>query len=234
MRLSPWFTRRAVAPKPIGVDSKPVIIARTETDRRDLWIILEFMEGGDLSQLFVEGKRFPQSVVAFVAKEVLQALSFLHGNDAIHRDIKPTNLLFNTDGRVKLADFGFASVLTKERPTRSTKHGTPGYRAPELICTQEYGTKVDIWSLGVTLMELVQGRRQAWDVGSSRLCPQYPEFDRLLLLDARMFLRSMLMRETEKRASAKDLLVHQFPQSSSCTSNEFLQFVAAGRRKIQQ
>lgn len=197
-----------------------------------LWVVLEWMEGGDLAQLLLGGRGFPQPMVAFVAKEVLQALSFLHDNGVVHRDIKPPNLLFNAQGDIKLADFGFASVLSRELPTRRTKHGTPGYRAPELIAGRAYGTKVDVWSLGVTLLELVQGRSQAWDVGSVLQAP-YPKFDRpcSLLLDAKTFLCSMLLRKTEQRASAKDLLAHPFLQNSSCSPSQFVQF--ANRRKVQ-
>ena len=78
----------------------------------------------------------------------------LHDKKQIHRDLKSDNILISTDGDVKIADFGFAVQLTKEREMRNSTVGTPAWMAPELIRKQNYNEKVDIWSMGIILLQM--------------------------------------------------------------------------------
>jgi len=89
--------------------------------------------------------------------ELLQAVNFLHNRKRIHRDIKVDNILLSRNGCVKLADFGTAVQLTFQRLHRNTIAGTPYYMAPELISRSDYGEKVDIWSVGISVVELMTG-----------------------------------------------------------------------------
>ncbi|NXQ34802.1 PAK1 kinase, partial [Alaudala cheleensis] len=87
----------------------------------------------------------------------LQALNFLHANFVIHRDVKSENILLGMDGSVKLADFGLCAKMTSQQSRRSSMVGTAHWMAPEFVNKDSYGTKVDIWSLGIVVIEMLQG-----------------------------------------------------------------------------
>ena len=90
--------------------------------------------------------------------ETLKGLQHLHSNHILHRDIKSDNILISRDGKVKLADFGYAAQLTQEQEVRQSKVGTLCWMAPEIISKAfSYGLKVDIWSLGIFAIELAEG-----------------------------------------------------------------------------
>lgn len=196
-----------------------------------LWVIMEYLQGGSLTEL-ISICQMTEPQIAAVCKEVLLALSFVHSLHRIHRDIKSDNILLSTNGEVKLADFGYCAQLTEQTSKRNSVVGTPYWMAPELIRGMDYGTGVDIWSLGILAIEMAE------------LQPPYLELPplRALFLIAtqgtptlknpdlwsdnfKNFLASALDVDVNKRASADELLKHDFI-SSACASSELIPLIS--------
>uniref|UniRef100_A0A8C2SPQ2 non-specific serine/threonine protein kinase n=1 Tax=Coturnix japonica TaxID=93934 RepID=A0A8C2SPQ2_COTJA len=107
----------------------------------ELWVVMEFLEGGALTDI-VTHTRMNEEQIATVCLSVLRALSYLHNQGVIHRDIKSDSILLTSDGRIKLSDFGFCAQVSKEVPRRKSLVGTPYWMAPEVISRMPYGTEV--------------------------------------------------------------------------------------------
>ncbi|EKX33861.1 hypothetical protein GUITHDRAFT_81068 [Guillardia theta CCMP2712] len=123
---------------------------------RCLWVVMELMDGGSLTNLIQKRKEFTEEEMAGFMKASIDAIAFLHGQGRIHRDIKSDNVLINSRGEVKIADFGFCVQLTQEKDMRQSMVGTPYWMAPELVRGQTYDQKVDVWSLGIMLIEMAE------------------------------------------------------------------------------
>jgi serine/threonine-protein kinase 24/25/MST4 len=118
---------------------------------------MEFCAGGSCSDLLKSGV-FSEMHICILINELLQGLDHLHSQGKLHRDIKAANILICDDGRVKLADFGVSGQLSATFSKKNTFAGTPLWMAPEVIEQAGYDEKADIWSLGITALELANGR----------------------------------------------------------------------------
>ncbi|MCJ1310606.1 camp-dependent protein kinase catalytic subunit [Agyrium rufum] len=135
----------------------------TFQDSKNLYMVMDFVEGGELFSLLRKSQRFPNPVAKFYAAEVTLALDYLHSMQIIYRDLKPENLLLDRHGHLKITDFGFA----KEVPDITwTLCGTPDYLAPEVVASKGYNKSVDWWSLGILIFEMLCGFTPFWDGGS--------------------------------------------------------------------
>ncbi|XP_056336925.1 serine/threonine-protein kinase PAK 6b isoform X2 [Danio aesculapii] len=182
----------------------------------ELWVIMEYLQGGALTNIVSE-TRLSEEQIATVCESVLQALCYLHSQGVIHRDIKSDSILLTLDGRVKLSDFGFCAQISKDVPKRRSLVGTPYWMAPEVVSKTPYGTEVDIWSLGIMVVEMVDGEPPYFSEtpisAMKRLRDEPPPTARnasKISPVLRDFLDSMLTREPQQRSSASDLLQHPF------------------------
>jgi len=194
-----------------------------------LWVVMELMDGGSLTEVLNEYERIKltEAQIGRICIETLSALLYIHKMHRIHRDIKSDNILLNKRGEIKLADFGFSVQLTKQKDMRSSVIGTPYWMAPELIKGLMYDTKVDIWSLGIMLMEMAEGKPPYMDFPplralfliSTKGIPPLNEENRTYSTDMKQFLALTLKVDPNQRPSAQQLLQHPFLTKAGSSSD---------------
>ncbi|XP_078009802.1 serine/threonine-protein kinase 3 isoform X6 [Phascolarctos cinereus] len=192
----------------------------------DLWIVMEYCGAGSVSDIIrLRNKTLTEDEIATILKSTLKGLEYLHFMRKIHRDIKAGNILLNTEGHAKLADFGVAGQLTDTMAKRNTVIGTPFWMAPEVIQEIGYNCVADIWSLGITSIEMAEGKPPYADIHPMRaifMIPTNPPptFRKPELWSDEFtdFVKKCLVKSPEQRATATQLLQHPFIKNAKPVS----------------
>ncbi len=121
-------------------------------------ILLEYMNLGSLDRVMKQVKNIPEVILGFITFKILKGLAYLHGNKIIHRDIKPGNVLLNDKGDVKIADFGMSRQLENNNELVESYVGTMLYMTSERLTGDKYTATTDLWSLGISIIELATGK----------------------------------------------------------------------------
>ncbi|KAF8561535.1 hypothetical protein P879_06431 [Paragonimus westermani] len=188
-----------------------------------LWMFLELCSGGALDSIMNSlDKPLTEPQIRFVSREVLCGLGFLHENLIIHRDMKAGNILLTASNEIKLADFGVSARLSNEKQKRSTFIGTPYWMAPEVVACEAlkespYNWKADIWSFGITLIELAQMRPPYNEINPTRVLLKITKSDPPTLNKPHRWspefsniLAKCLQKDPDKRADCSVLLTDAF------------------------
>ncbi|KAK5166156.1 Protein kinase [Saxophila tyrrhenica] len=208
-----------------------------QEDTYELWVVMEFMEGGALTDVIDNNQTITEDQIATICLETCKGLIHLHSQNIIHRDIKSDNVLLSSRGAVKITDFGFCAKLTEQRSKRATMVGTPYWMAPEVVKQKEYGNKVDIWSLGIMAIEMIESEPpylneeplKALYLIATNGTPRLKKPEKLSK-ELKAFLSVCLCVDVKSRATAEELGRHEFLMHgcSLASLSELLRFRKGG------
>ncbi|KAL0100751.1 hypothetical protein PUN28_019257 [Cardiocondyla obscurior] len=198
--------------------------AKPGQEEDQLWFVMELCTGGSVTDLVQglkkRGSRLTDDQIAYILKETVEALIFLHSNHCMHRDVKGHNILLTEEARVKLVDFGVSSHLAATLARKNTSVGTPYWMAPEVIaCEQQldssYDSRCDVWSIGITAIELAEGDPPLSELHPMRALFQIPRNPPPSLknpdvhtTDLTDFIAECLVKDLEHRPFASELREH--------------------------
>ncbi|CAH8438861.1 unnamed protein product [Schistosoma intercalatum] len=201
---------------------------KKSSPRDHLWLAMEYCGAGSVADLIksTRTKSLKEDWIAYICREILRGLMHLHANRVIHRDIKGQNVLLTDNAEVKLVDFGVSAQLDKTFGKRNTFIGTPYWMAPEVIhCEQDssctYDARSDIWSLGITALEMAEGRPPLCEMHPMRALflimrnspprlKQSPNGSRHWTPRFHDFVNKCLTKDFHKRPNTSELFRHEF------------------------
>uniref|UniRef100_A0A7S2ZW78 Protein kinase domain-containing protein n=1 Tax=Rhodosorus marinus TaxID=101924 RepID=A0A7S2ZW78_9RHOD len=210
---------------------------------KKLWISMEFMEGGAVTDILLllqrRRTRFYEEHIAYIVRESLKGLQFMHNMRRLHRDIKSDNILLGMGGEVKLSDFGFCCELSSDGDKRMSKVGTPYWMAPELVKCMAYDYKVDIWSIGIFAYECAEWEPPLYGEKAVRAMYLITTSEPPRLPAGRWsaefndFLAHCLQKNPRRRATASALLAHPFLKKA-CSQEDMADIVRTIKLKKSQ
>ncbi|XP_011500567.1 PREDICTED: neither inactivation nor afterpotential protein C [Ceratosolen solmsi marchali] len=148
-----------------------------KTDYDQIWFVIELCEGGPVVSLVqglrITDKRIREEHIAYILRETIKAVMHLHENNVLHRDIRASNIMLTKEGEVRLVDFGLARIIKGEAGRRQTCIGSPNWMAPEVVTSKSehgpgYGSRADVWAIGITAIELADGKPPFEDMHPTR------------------------------------------------------------------
>jgi len=176
----------------------------------DMWIVMEYLQGGTLQEAY-RGCRLTERHMAFFAREILKGLNYLHKRNLVHRDLKCSNVMIDMHGNVKLIDFGLVADVSYG--PRSGCVGTPHWIAPEMVKQELHSCPVDLWSLGVCMLELLLGHP-----------PYYPSTIKCMLKTSTVGLAHLIPNTTSDNAHHFISKCLTIDQTTRPTAKQLLQF----------
>lgn len=215
-----------------------VQVDRTPSGDTTLDIFLEYVPGGSIASLLQNFGSFSEPLVRIYTRQILLGLQYLHRHDIVHRDIKGANILVDPSGVCKLADFGastfIAELVAEENPSIN---GTVSWMAPEVIRQEGHDNKVDIWSVGCTVIEMISGK-PPWSQFENMMAAMFhiaktdapPAIPDKLSDEGKDFVLRCLNRDPKKRPTATQLLQHPFVQDAEDAAEGTLELVPSGLR----
>ncbi|XP_055914505.1 serine/threonine-protein kinase mig-15 isoform X12 [Eupeodes corollae] len=188
-----------------------------------LWLVMEYCGAGSVTDLVksTKGQSLKEEWIAYICREILRGLSYLHSNKVIHRDIKGQNVLLTDNAEVKLVDFGVSAQLDRTIGRRNTFIGTPYWMAPEVIACDEnpeatYDNRSDLWSLGITALEMAESQPPLCDLHPMRALFLIPRNSPPRLKSKKWskkfhgFIDTVLVKDYHQRPYTDQLLKHAF------------------------
>ncbi|KAK9504515.1 hypothetical protein O3M35_010832 [Rhynocoris fuscipes] len=188
-----------------------------------LWLVMEYCGAGSVTDLVksTKGQSLKEEWIAYICREILRGLSYLHSNKVIHRDIKGQNVLLTDNAEVKLVDFGVSAQLDRTIGRRNTFIGTPYWMAPEVIACDEnpdatYDNRSDLWSLGITALEMAESQPPLCDLHPMRALFLIPRNPPPRLKSKKWskkfhgFIETVLVKDYHQRPYTEQLLKHPF------------------------
>lgn len=182
-------------------------------DRENLYLIFEFLQGGDLLRLRNLLRVFSLELTQFYLAEILEALDHLHCRNVVYRGLKPENVVLDGQGHIRLVDFGMVKKV-EDGERCFTVTGTPEYLAPEVILKAGHGEEVDLWTLGIVLFEFLTGKLpftgRSPMVLYDKILNLEPNFSKIGDCQAQELCRQLLQKDFGNRIGVREVRKHKF------------------------